>query len=144
MNKTASIFPLFTFKKIEPADQKSKTCAKLNREHLSKALVKLGLSETEAEVYVFLAVDGPQKGKNIAEALNLFKGQLYRSLKSLREKGMVSATHARPANFSAVPLEKVTDFFVKSKVEQAKGLQENREELLATWKSILKKELADS
>jgi len=102
----------------------------------------LGLSETEAEVYVFLAVEGPHRGKNIAEALNLYKQQLYRSLKSLRDKGMVIATHARPANFSAVPLEKVTDFFMKSKVEQAKALQENREELLDTWKSILKKDLA--
>jgi sugar-specific transcriptional regulator TrmB len=117
---------------------------KLNRETLSKALVNLGLSETDAEVYVFLAVEGPQKGKKIAEALNLYKQQLYRSLKSLRNKGMVNVTPVRPALFSAVPLEKVTYFFVKAKVDQAKALQEKKEELLATWKSILKKESGES
>jgi len=89
-------------------------------------------------------VDGPQRGKNIAEALNLYKQQLYRSLKNLRDKGMVSVTLERPSNFSAVPLEKVVDLFVKAKAEQAKVLQESREELLATWKSMIKKEFGDS
>lgn len=111
---------------------------------MSKALVNLGLSGTDAEVYVFLAVDGPQRGKNIAEALNLYKQQLYRSLKNLRDKGIVCASPERPANFSAVPLEKVVDLFVKAKTEQAKALQESREEFLATWKSLIKKEFADS
>lgn len=111
---------------------------------LTRALVSLGLPQTDSQVYVFLAVEGPQRGRNIAEALNLYKQQLYRSLKNLRDKGMISATPNRPAQFSAAPLEKVVDLFVKAKAEQAKALQESREELLRSWRSMIKKEFTDS
>ncbi len=111
---------------------------------MSKALVNLGLSETDAEVYVFLAVDGPHRGKSIAEALNLYKQQLYRSLKNLQSKGMVTATPEHPAHFSAVPFEKIIEHIIEAKAEQAKALQKSREELLASWRSMIKKEFADS
>jgi sugar-specific transcriptional regulator TrmB len=69
----------------------------MNHEHVLKALVKLGLSENEAKVYVFLAIKGPQKGRNISEALKLYKQQLYRSLKSLQSKKIVSIIIKRPS-----------------------------------------------
>jgi sugar-specific transcriptional regulator TrmB len=111
---------------------------------LSKALVNLGLSKQDAEVYIFLATQGPQKGKNIAGALKLYKQQLYRSLKNLQGRGMVTATLEHPAHFSAVPIEKVIELIIKAKLEQAKALQESREELLSSWRSIIKKEFSDS
>jgi sugar-specific transcriptional regulator TrmB len=103
--------------------------------------VHLGFSERDAEVYVFLATEGPQKRRSIAEALNLYKQQLYRSLKSLQSRGMINATLEHPALFSAVPLEKVLDMFIKAKTEQARALQESREELLSSWRALLKKSL---
>jgi len=69
--------------------------------------VGLGLTDVDAGIYLLLAKEGPRKGKSIGEALNLYKQQLYRSLKRLQEKGMVSSTLERPARFSAVSLEKV-------------------------------------
>jgi len=65
------------------------------------------------------------------------KQQIYRSLKSLEAKGIVSATHARPAQFSAVSLEEVLDVVMKAATEQAKALQASRKELLSTWRSMI-------
>lgn len=111
----------------------------MSREWMVKTLVGLGLSQVEAEVYLFLAQAGPSKGREIATPLKLYKQQLYRSLKSLKCKGCVEATLEHPAKFSAVPLEKVLDFFMNAKTEQAKTLQASRNGLLLSWNSMTKK-----
>jgi len=117
---------------------------KLNRGPLLKALVNLGFSETDAEVYVFLILDGPQKGKNIAVALNLYKQQLYRSLNRLRSKGVVTVTLEHPAYFSAIPLERVLDLLIEVRKEQASALKAERKELLSSWRSMIEKDSSNS
>jgi sugar-specific transcriptional regulator TrmB len=114
----------------------------MSREWVLKALVDLGLSQVEAEVYFFLAQACPAKGKDIASTLKLHKHQLYRILKSLQCKGCIKATLERPAQFFAVPLEKVLDQSMKEKNEQAKALQASREELLSNWRSMIEKNSA--
>jgi sugar-specific transcriptional regulator TrmB len=121
-----------------------KGCDNLNQELLTKALTKLGLTETDAEIYLLLAKEGPQQGRSIARTLELYKQQLYRSLKRLQKKGVVYAILERPARFSAVSLEKVLDFLIEAKKEQALALQESREELLAGWRAVTKKESTDT
>ncbi len=103
-----------------------------------KALEDLGLTQTDAEIYFLLAREGPQKGRDIAETLGLYKQQLYRSLKRLQKKGMVNASLQRPARFCAMSLEKVVDFLIEAKKKQALALQESKEELLSTWRAIAK------
>jgi sugar-specific transcriptional regulator TrmB len=112
----------------------------LSLERALDTLVSLGLTQTDAQVYVFLAKKGPHRKKDLADALKLTKQQLYRSLKSLLAKGMVSATRERPAQFSAVSLEKVLDQFMKARKEQAKALKASRKELLSTWRSLNEKD----
>ena len=113
-------------------------------EILLKTLVSLGLTEVDAEIYLLLATEGPQKGRNVAEVLKLYKQQLYRSLKRLQKKGVIHATLERPASFSAVSLEKILDSLIEAKKEQALALQESREDLLSRWKVLIKKEFTDS
>jgi sugar-specific transcriptional regulator TrmB len=106
---------------------------------LLKALVDLGFAEIDAEIYLFLAKAGPQNGRNIAETLKLYKQQLYRSLKRLQTKGVIRATVERPAQFSAVSLDKVLDLLVETKKEQALAWQESKKELLVTWRFLIEK-----
>ena len=114
----------------------------MSHERVLKALVKLGLSESEAEVYVFLAKTGPQKGKNIAEALKLYKQQLYRSLKRLQTKELVSATLERPSQFSAIPFDKALDLLVKAHLKEARDVEQDKEEILSQWHVMLKEKTA--
>jgi sugar-specific transcriptional regulator TrmB len=109
-----------------------------------KTLVNLGFTETDAQVYVFLATEGPQKASNIAEELQIYKQHIYRILKKLQSKGIVNASAEYPARFSAVLFEKVLDLLIKAKMEQQQALQESKEELLSTWRSITKKDSPDS
>lgn len=109
----------------------------MSREWIIRALVGLGLKRTDAQVYVFLAKTGPQKARILANQLGMYKQLLYRSLKTLRRKGMINATFEHPAYFSAVSLEKVLDQFIKARKEEAQRLEQNKDEILSSWRSII-------
>ena len=107
----------------------------MSKEWMLKTLESLGLKHLDAEVYVHLVQNDPQKARDIAEALETYKRQLYRSLKSLQRKGLVSASQERPARFSAVAFDKVLDQFIIENREEAQRIEENKEQLLSMWRS---------
>ena len=109
----------------------------LSKEWMHKTLINLGFTETDTQVYVFLTTEGPQKARDIAETLNLYKQRLYRSLGKMQNKGIIKAS-GYPAQFSAVPIEKVIDLLVKDNVEQAEYVIRNRQDLLYSWRKIIK------
>ena len=116
----------------------------MSLDRVLKAVMGLGLSEADAQVYVFLALNGPHKAKDITNKLSLYKEQLYRSLRNLQEKDVVKATVDYPAVFSAIPFEKILDLLAEIKNEEAQALREVREELLSNWKSMIKKNSKNS
>ena len=101
-----------------------------------EALAGLGLNRSDANVYVFLAKKGPHKGKDLCAALNMPKPSLYQCLSKLESRGVVSTTLKRPSQFSAVPLEKVLELLIKSKIEEAQSAQRDKEKALSDWKLI--------
>jgi sugar-specific transcriptional regulator TrmB len=107
-------------------------------------LVSLGLTRLDAEVYVYLAKRGPHKATDIITALGIYKQQFYNSLRSLKAKGLIIATLERPTQYSAISIEKVLERLMEVKMEQAKALQASKEELLLSWRSMIKKESANS
>ena len=107
----------------------------MSKEWTLKTLESLGLKHLDAEVYVYLAQNDPQKARDITEALETYKRQLYRSLKNLQHKGMVSASQERPARFSAVSFDKVLNLFIKANMEEAQRVEENKEQILSMWRS---------
>ena len=103
----------------------------------------LGLTRLDSDIYIFLAKKGPLKGREITKGLRTQKQPLYRSLKNLQSKGIVTATLERPARFAAVPFDKVVDVFIKTKMAEAQRLQENKDEILAHWQDIAVNETTD-
>ena len=74
-----------------------------------KALKSLGLAETEAKVYVYLAKRGPLEEKDLAKTLKLTEQRICFSLEMLLTKGMVSAIPELTTKYSAIALEKILD-----------------------------------
>ncbi len=95
-----------------------------------------GLTQIDADIYIFLAKKGTQKGLEIRNALKLTKEQIYSSLKNMKSKGIISSTIEHPARFSALPFEKVLDLFIKAKVEETQRLQQTKDEILSNWESL--------
>jgi len=104
-----------------------------------KELKSLGLAETEAKVYVYLAKKGPLEEKDLANTLKLTEHQLCFSLERLLTKGMVNAIPELKTKYSAIALEKVLDQLMKATQKQAEVLQESREGILFAWRSMIEK-----
>jgi sugar-specific transcriptional regulator TrmB len=111
-------------------------CAVLGEETVEKILKDFGLTEREIDIYVFLAKHGVLKSIEVARQIRKDKAQVLRILKSLQSKGLVESTLEAPKRFSAVPLEKVLDAFVKAKRDEATLIENTKNELLLYWKSI--------
>jgi sugar-specific transcriptional regulator TrmB len=109
-----------------------------------ETLVNMGFTETDAQVYVYLAMEGPQKFREIADSLKIFRTKLYTILNNLQNLGLVETSSKYPTRFSAVLFEKVLDQLSKVKVSQQQFLENNKEELISAWRSLTKKDKADS
>ena len=111
----------------------------LTQEWMLKTLVNLGFEQQDAEVYVYLALNGPKKAKDIATALKTYERQVYRSLKKLQNKEIVNATPDLPANFSVISLDKLLDLLARASLEEARRIEQERDRILRLWKSSVKR-----
>jgi sugar-specific transcriptional regulator TrmB len=112
---------------------------KLSLERIIKSLESLGLSQTDAQVYIYLATTGPKNARDVIKALTINKRQVYRSLKRLRNKGITETNNKHPLEFTAVPFEMVLDVLMEVKWEAAKALQASKEELISDLRAEEKK-----
>jgi sugar-specific transcriptional regulator TrmB len=104
----------------------------LSLEVIIKALIGLGLSRSDAELYVYLAKKGPQKAVDLAKALNINKPKIYASLRNLQTKGLVTKVHTI---FSALTFEEALELLIKSKKKQTKTMTKHKKELFVNWKN---------
>ena len=111
----------------------------MSLERIIEALVGLGLSQTDAEVYVHLAIKGPETARKISDSLSINRRQIYRSLKNLQNKGIALINSEIPSEFSALPFERVVDILLKMKHTQAKSLEESKAELISDFITEKKK-----
>jgi sugar-specific transcriptional regulator TrmB len=108
----------------------------LSLDRVLKSLMSLGISQSDAEVYIYLAKNGPRKVSELSNALRLSRQQLYLNLKTLREKQIVKTSNKKPSIFSAIAFEEVINQLVKIKKEQSAVILETKRELLSSWKSV--------
>ena len=92
------------------------------------------------KVYIYLAKKGPKREIDLSKALKLTDKKLDLILKNLQSKGLVTATVEQCELFLALPFEIVLDQLVKSRIQQASVITENKEEFLARWRSSIQKE----
>ena len=110
----------------------------MSSKRINETLRKFGLSNIDIQVYVFLANQGLNEIREIALALNLPERKVHRSLRDLQDIRIVNASIAYPLKFMAVPFKEVIDLLIEVKKEQAKAMQQTKDELLYSWRKIIK------
>ena len=115
----------------------------MSLERIFKALTSLGLSESDARVYMFLALKGPTKTGNIVNDLKMSRQQIYRSLKYLQGKGIVFADSKSRGVFSALAFEKALKLLIEMEKEMTEILQETKKSILQDWKTSTRKKNAN-
>lgn len=109
----------------------------MSHERVIKTLTSLGLSQTDANVYVYLAAKGPQKAENIGGALELQEQRLYQSLENLQSKGVVSSKLEYSPVFFALPFDKALELLLQAHLRETRSIEQDRDEILSRWKSIV-------
>jgi len=116
----------------------------MSLERVINALIDLGLQRVDAEIYVYLAKNGPLSVVDIAKKLKLKQNHLDRIFKNLQYRAIVKASEKSSIQFSAVPFEKVLNLLIEINKEQTEALDEIKKELLLTWRNISKKTSDDA
>jgi sugar-specific transcriptional regulator TrmB/CBS domain-containing protein len=108
----------------------------LSEKDISKFLQALGLSKREIQIYMFLAKSGVQSTSFASKRLKMERVQAYRTFKKLQDKGFIEATLERPTRFTIVPFEELMDSFINAKKSEVTSLNEQKEGLLASWRTM--------
>jgi sugar-specific transcriptional regulator TrmB len=102
----------------------------LDDKAIKDVLKSSGLTENEADVYIFLAKHNVHKGTEIARLLKKDKAQVFRILRRLQTKGYVEATLDVPTCFTVVPFEKIIDSLVKEKQNEVESIKRAKNDIL--------------
>ncbi len=98
-------------------------------------LQKLGLTQNELKVYLYLNKNGSKKAKEIAQNQKIPRTQTYHLLTALQNKGMVIMISGRIKKFKGIEFEKVLDILINNELKRIEELQLMRSELSELWKA---------
>lgn len=113
----------------------------MGEETIKNILKKFGLTEKEADIYIFLAKQGAMNRGEIARSLKKDKAQVSRILKRLQSKGVVESTLEFPRRFTAIPFETIINSSVKTKREEVAFIENAKKDLLRYLKKSRQAEL---
>lgn len=82
----------------------------MSLERIIQVLISLGLTRTDAEVYVYIAKKGSQKFSDLGKSLNYSKRRITSSLDRLKSMGLVTEADAR---FVALSFEEALDLLIE-------------------------------
>lgn len=85
------------------------------QEEDAQILIQLGLTVSQAKVYLTLLKLGQATGKVISQLSKVARQEVYRILSDLHEKGLVEKIIASPTGFKPVPIEQCLHMLLKKK-----------------------------
>jgi len=97
-------------------------------EFLSR-LISFGLSEKEAQLYLHLLKYGPNPPSLLAKSLKTYREDIYRTVSSLIDKGMVNPSIDSPKVYVAVELEIALDAALKKHETELREMERRKQEL---------------
>ena len=92
-------------------------------------LKKLGLTENELKVYLYLNKNGTKKAKEIAQNQKIPRTQTYHLLTALQNKGIVVVISGRITKFEGIEFEKMLDILINNEQKRIEALQLMRNQL---------------
>jgi sugar-specific transcriptional regulator TrmB len=104
-----------------------------SRQSVAEKLEKLGFSRLESKIYLELFMNGPRKASTLSKTLEVNRVDVYRSIKRLRQRGILELTFTRPLSFSAVEPDTLTEALIS---EREIALRAFKKELDALRKDL--------
>jgi sugar-specific transcriptional regulator TrmB len=100
-----------------------------------ETLVTIGLTHTQATVYLTLASCGKAKAKTIWENSGVARQDIYRILTELQRKGLIEKGICEPAEFRAIPIQDALSILLKQKEHEYREIEEKTKGLLNRFRT---------
>jgi sugar-specific transcriptional regulator TrmB len=104
------------------------------QEEDAQTLTRLGLTSSQAKVYLALLKLEKATGKTLSKRSKVARQEAYRILAELQEKGLVEKIIAMPTEFKPIPLEDCLHILIERKKNEVSETQEKATKLLKTFK----------
>ncbi len=98
-----------------------------------EVLISLGLTASQAKVYLSLIQKGPSKVALIAQTSKIYREHLYQILKALEQKGLVEKQLDSATIYRAVPLDEALPMLVKNKRQEVSLLESQVDSLVSAY-----------
>jgi len=92
-------------------------------------LIGFGLGEKEAQLYLHLLKYGPKSPSLLAKSLKTYREDVYRTISSLIDKGMVHPSLESPAVYTAVELYIALNAALKKQESELRKMKMRKQEL---------------
>lgn len=99
-------------------------------------LSKFGLTVKESKMFIYLGKYGSSTASEISETLKITRTETYRILRSLQNRGIVSASIDHPYKFSCLSILDAIDVLIETEVENVKTLRVQKDIIMNSWQSI--------
>jgi sugar-specific transcriptional regulator TrmB len=96
--------------------------------------MNLGLTPTNARIYLTLANSEPLKVSAIAGMAKVARPDTYRAMENLQKMGLIEKIIENPVRYKAIPLDQTLQFLLERKKEQYKNVIAETEILLSEIK----------
>jgi sugar-specific transcriptional regulator TrmB len=106
---------------------------KFNQPEL-QTLINLGLTLVQARVYLTLVHYSPLNVASISKISTVARPDVYRTLDSLKQSGLVEEIVGIPTMFQAVPIDKIIPALLQKKTQEHDKLKMETEKLLVSHK----------
>jgi len=107
------------------------------KEHAEKVLQELGLTFSQAKLFVALVrLSECATANAISSYSNVARQDVYRLMEELQEIGLVEKVVSNPAKFKAIPIRDATSFLVKKRKEKTHALVEESTALLTSFPEL--------
>jgi sugar-specific transcriptional regulator TrmB len=99
-------------------------------EYECRALQDLGLTLSQAKVYLTLVTIGNLSARQASTFAQVARQDIYRILTELQQRGLVEKIVATPTKFSAVPIQDTISVLMERKIKETSELQDKTQELI--------------
>lgn len=109
---------------------------KIHLDRIKNELLKFGLSQNQAKVYIYLGKFGSKTAPEVFKALDLPRTETYHILNTLQNRGIVTADLSSPVKYTALTLEQAILVLINAEKEKINVLSEQTEELADLWDQV--------
>ena len=110
--------------------------SRMRLEKVKSELLKFGLTQNQAKVYIYLGKFGPKTAPDVFKALGLPRTETYYIINTLQNKGIVTAELSSPTRYTALTIEKTISILIDAEKEKINSLTKQQDEISELWNAV--------